>query len=522
MSRVIRILLPFAAVVSGQQVSPPATFHTATQLVQVSVVAQDQDGNPVTHLRREDFQIFDNGAPQQIQLFIADEPAPREAEAKASGTFSNQLGGSAGGGYSVLLFDNLNMDLSGAVFGHTARARIKALQAMQSIPPGDKIAIYSLWCQFQVVREFTSDRDSLLQQLQAFAPGAGSCADPTIDPGPARVSMGQMTLPDGTPRVGAFSTAPPPPPPGSHGDTGSGADARTITADIADREMKQLAEHLAGIPGRKNLIWLTSTFRISPANLQRLIGANVAIYPVDTIGSTIAVASEKAAHAAPLRALAALTGGIAYVDRDDLDTAVSQALNDGHISYTLGYYQPESAGETPVHQIRIGVNRPGVTLRYRTTYTIQPEPPPPADSPHALIQAMSRPVNATGIPITASLTRQQDQLDVAASFGISSLDFQLTDELWRGKAEVLARFMTADGIQAGNTTAETMSFTLKPATYTSMLEKGAAYRRRIAIPANAVELDLLVGSLATGKFGTLKIPLSEVVNAPPATGNPQK
>jgi hypothetical protein len=127
-----------------------------------------------------------------------------------------------------------------------------------------------------------------------------------------------------------------------------------------------------------------------------------------------------------------------------------------------------------------------------------------------LIQAMNRPVNATEIPVTASVTRQEDQLDVSASFGISGLDLQLTDELWKGKAEVVTRFMTADGIQAGNTIAEAISFKLSPAAYSSRLEKGAQYHKQLAIPEKAVELDLLVGSLTTKMIGTLKIPLSEV------------
>ena len=49
-----------------------------------------------------------------------------------------------------------------------------------------------------------------------------------------------------------------------------------IQVDLGTQEMKHLAEHLAGIPGRKNLIWLTTTFQLKPSNLQKLINANVA------------------------------------------------------------------------------------------------------------------------------------------------------------------------------------------------------------------------------------------------------
>jgi len=49
---------------------PPATFQAGVQLVQVRVIAQDKDGNPVTDLRQEEFQLLDNGLAQDIRLFL--------------------------------------------------------------------------------------------------------------------------------------------------------------------------------------------------------------------------------------------------------------------------------------------------------------------------------------------------------------------------------------------------------------------------------------------------------------------
>jgi hypothetical protein len=120
---------------------------------------------------RENFQILDNGTPQEIRLFLSENAEPPPPETRAPGTFTNRIAAADGsrGRYSVILFDNLNTG-----FEHTARARMKGLEALNAIPPGDKIAMYSLWCQFQVIREFTADRDSLLRQLHAFSPAAGA------------------------------------------------------------------------------------------------------------------------------------------------------------------------------------------------------------------------------------------------------------------------------------------------------------------------------------------------------------
>src|ERR1700679_3432086 len=47
-------------------------FRSTTKLVQVSVIAQDKKALPVADLRREEFQILDNGAPQEIRLFLSE------------------------------------------------------------------------------------------------------------------------------------------------------------------------------------------------------------------------------------------------------------------------------------------------------------------------------------------------------------------------------------------------------------------------------------------------------------------
>src|SRR5579862_5718416 len=92
------LLCVVASTAFGQQISPQAspgaTFRISTKLVQVSVIAQDKDGKPVADLQREDFQLFDNGKPQPIQLFIVEKPVPPEP--LAPNTFTNKSARSTG------------------------------------------------------------------------------------------------------------------------------------------------------------------------------------------------------------------------------------------------------------------------------------------------------------------------------------------------------------------------------------------------------------------------------------------
>lgn len=241
-------------------------FRATTKLVQVSVVAQDKQGKPVADLRREEFQLFDNGARQEIRLFVAEKPAAVAPEALPPNTFSNQLAGSqtvpgAGGrsGYSVILFDNL---VSG--FGDpftedgTGFGAQQILRVIRTMPEGEKIALYAIGRKLQVVREFTADRESLEQRLRTWKP---SPDDAVI--GTALCLGDNPDVVSDCVRVDALQRLAP-----------------------MDQELRQIADHLAGIPGRKNLIWMANRFPIAggPA-VQRLMNAGVAIYPVDEAGA---------------------------------------------------------------------------------------------------------------------------------------------------------------------------------------------------------------------------------------------
>jgi hypothetical protein len=68
MHKAISAMFLTAAVAAAQQAPQEPTFHAGTELVQVSVVAQDKQSKPVADLRCDEFTIFDNGAAQKLRL----------------------------------------------------------------------------------------------------------------------------------------------------------------------------------------------------------------------------------------------------------------------------------------------------------------------------------------------------------------------------------------------------------------------------------------------------------------------
>jgi VWFA-related protein len=468
--------------------APPTVFQSSTQLLQIRVIAEDKDGKPVTDLRREDFQLRDNGSPQDLRLFLNEsERTSLAPQPLPPSTFTNRDKSRPDGhsGYSVIVLDTLltlladeNQGGSGAIW-----AIQKAVKALHSLPPGENVAIYATGYKLWVVREFTQDRESLELKLRKWKPA--------MDVLPAELKV-----------------------------------------EVLHQEIEQIASHVAAIPGRKNLIWIAYQFPIAPPVLQRLKAADVAVYPVDAHGSVIGLKTDKAFAAMPLRALAAATGGVAYFDRDDLDVAIREAIDDGRSNYTLGFYPPGDDSVSRVHQIAVRVTRPGVTLRYRNTYKTEPPRKPAPAKVADLVAAMFSPVDSLAIPIQASARRIPDQTSKAQTtpanrnrtserlrfdtvLDAASLDLSPNQNRWTGSLEVVAQFMAADGRIVGARPAldQTVNLNFTQPTYDAATQRGLSYRNELKIPANAVEFKILIANRATGKMGTVTIPLSEVAPA---------
>ncbi len=449
----------------------PAVFQSNTQLLQVRVIAEDKDGKPVTDLRQEEFQLRDNGSPQDLRLFLNESQRASVAPAPLPpGTFSNRDRSRPDGhsGYSVIVLDTLLTLLAdeGQGGSGTIWAIQKAVKALHSLPPGENVAIYATGYQLWVVREFTQDRESLEQKLRKWKP--------------------------------AMDVIPP-----------------ENKVDVLRREIEQIADHVAAIPGRKNLIWIAYQFPIAPPVLQKLKAADVAIYPVDAHGSVIGMKTDKAFASMPLRALAAATGGVAYFDRDDLDVAIREAIDDGRSNYTLGFYPPGDDTVSRVHQIVVRSTRPGVTLRYRNTYKTEPPRKPAPAKVADMVQAMFSPVDSLAIPIQASARRSRNQLSFDTVLDAASLDLAPKQNRWTGSLEVVAEFMAADGRIVGARPAldQTVNLNFTQPSYDAATQRGLSYRNELKIPANAVEFKILIANRSTGKMGTVTIPLSEVALA---------
>jgi VWFA-related protein len=182
--------LPYAGAVllCTHPASPQSdvTFKTETNLVLVPVVVRDAKGNTVGNLRKEDFQVFDKGKPQEIAKFAVEDTAGQVAEDRslpgAKQAPANAAAMTIPSHFVALQFDDVHMksgqgnigDFSDLVYSRDA-----ALKFLDTLQPADRVAIFTT--SGTVMLDFTFDRakmkEALLRLRQGMPnpPGASAC-----------------------------------------------------------------------------------------------------------------------------------------------------------------------------------------------------------------------------------------------------------------------------------------------------------------------------------------------------------
>jgi VWFA-related protein len=495
-------------------------IRSTTRLVQMSVVAQDKQGRPVVDLKREDFELFDNGKRCPISIFVVEAPGiASQPQSVPRNTFTNQFARTAGvrSAHAVILLDWLNTG-----WEDQARTRQQVIRMLQRIEPNDRIALYVLDRKLKVISEFGGDTAALLEKLAALR------ADPVnwgqveaTGTDDASVSTLDGAIFPG--RIGGRHHAP---------ESDSPKEEQTFLLDQRVREtlraFEEIAAHLASVPGRKTLIWVSAGFplnvRWSGADgaapherdytaevrriIQKLNNADVAVYPIDSRGLTASPTGYDSIWT--MDRIASRTGGLAWYERNDLDVGMRTALDDIRFTYTIGFYPPADATHT-FHKVRLQVRRHDVMLRYREGYYLdRPGEPYPQNKETEVTQALLSPVDSTAIPITIAATRKRDAVTLRLSVDAGGLDFVRENDRWHAKLELGVRFAAPDGNQVGSLVSQTAEFNMRPQAYEDALRNGLVLEIPLQILPNATVLKQWVRDVSSGKIGTLSIPLKMV------------
>ena len=493
----------------------PQTFRTATRLVEVSVVVTTNDGTPVKGLTQADFTIQEERKPQTISFFEARDDntplAPRTESPftipTAPNTFTNAQR-SPTGTSTVLLLDRLNSAWDSQYEGKRHLDRFLA-----SMPPGDRVALYALDDQLVMLHDFTGDTKALRATLDAFDARMNHQYEASTDAPPAT--------------AGAWL----------HDPNAAMSEFFTQRRLIYTWEMLELlAQNLVGVPGRKNLVWVSDGFAM-PTGLSRpwfmemmaranraLSSAQVSVYPVDSRGlvpAYQAVASRAQTtimwnnhfrvrgNIETMEHVADQTGGRAYANTNGLATSIGRAVNHARTSYLLGYYPASTPTGTGFRSISVKVNRGGVVVRHRLGYFAEPSSGDKETSASALRNALESTLQSSAVGVAATATRQAERMTLEIRIDPATLGMARKNDRWEASVEVLI----AQVDRRGRGRVEErfpLVISLSDEERTRMLTEGIAVARTISPKAETADIRILVHDIGTAKVGSLLIPLSRV------------
>jgi len=368
------ILLLVAASLFAQEV----TFKTETKLVIVNVSVKGKDGKPITSLKKEELEIYEDGVKQNLAVFeleqlssdvlppvAATSPAPPTLLERVERVPAAQAVTAAAVTTPVRHQDKrlvaLFFDFSNMPQGDQMRARDAAMDFIaKQMTASDLVSIMAYGNRFEVLEDFTADRDRLLSRLQKMATGEG-----------AGLADAAATSADEGDDSGSFV-----------------ADDTEFNVFNTDRKLTALEDatkKLAPFPEKKALIYFSSGLSLTGienqsqlrATVNSAVRANVSFYPLDARGLVAASPVGDASQASgrgtgaftgsaqasrrssanssqdTLYTLASDTGGKALIDSNDLALGIRQAQQDISSYYILGYYSSNAAEDGKFRKIQV-------------------------------------------------------------------------------------------------------------------------------------------------------------------------
>jgi VWFA-related protein len=517
---------------------PATTIRTTTRLVQVSVVVTDKKGAPITGLKSEDFAVFDQSNPQEIAFFSGASPAPAApAQPLPKNAFTNRydLKGQVPGAVTVVLFDSLN-----TTFADQAYVREQAIKFLKSLKPQDHVAIYALTTKLLLLHEFTQDASALVKAASQFQPLPMSATNPQF-----------YDLPAGNQEWQAWSSV-------SEAAVSQAEERLDYRARTTTEAFRMIANHVAAIPARKNLVWVSASFplwfsmgtvnvrdgRIGALTKEAgsaLNRANMAIYPVDAKGVQVDPSfsaanqqptgdnhmSEMLSAQAAERMLADITGGQAFYDNNDIAAGVRKAFDDARYAYTIGFYPNHGQWNGEYRKISIRTNIKGAQLRYRAGYFAEAGGvnSDEARTMAAMREAAMSPLDATGLGmvVDGKLEGAAAGRKIELHIALDPKQLLMQDTGSHQKRAVDLYFVQRDVkgeiVAAGK---QRFRLDLDEKQYENLAKAGLLLTWHLTISPQATEACMLVRDAGSGALGSVTMPVQALFEGPGNSARPIK
>jgi VWFA-related protein len=557
-------LLASVAVITlaaGQGSTP--IFRAGTTLVEFSIVATDDQGQPVTDLKEHEITIVQNGKPQPVAFFrfegsaFAPDAAEPKRESIAPGLFTNRVEYSPGPARNVtaIVIDTLNTLPEDQV-----AVKAQVMQYLRALAPNTRVAVYMLGASLRILHDFTDDLDALrarlekhniefniqavsadelvrrqLQEAEHFNDAVDQYVDDDADQDALYEAERQAELDKVRGNLARAEEY-----------FQEQLHMRRINQTVASLEA--LGNHLAGIPGRKNMVWISGGLALLTQGAQdrwvnsystqvrglaqRLATQGIVVYPVQAIGlqvgmlntSTTTQGSSKGqAEKVQLRPmtrendlriwgtmdlLADVTGGRTFRNSNDLTAGVRAAATDMRGSYSVGFYVPENS-DNRWREFDVRVTRPRVRVRHRKGYmSLAPLKQPVSWSQGEWQAAMQNPLGSTAIRLDARADAVANGLNVLIQIAADDLYYKRVNGLPVTDLEI--GFGERNAKEWTRVRRDSATITIKENPQQAVKASLVRFQKMWTIEPDTTEVRLIVRDRMTGRFGVLDMPLTDV------------
>lgn len=545
-------------------------FTARAELVLIPTLVTDKSGNHITGLKKEDFTVLENGAEQKIATFeeITSDPH-RMTRPRNPNEFSNSLGGGSSNRRVTLIV----LDFINTKFADQAYARQDLLKYLtQSVDQQEPTALYTLTRNgIHVIHDFTTDPRVLVAALHKVKGDPVQMVDSDEDvdamAGAADSSSG-ATSGAGSSKGGG----------GSKSSDSVDSEAKDLQSMLQEAVlnfqsfeqrvaitytldgMQQIAQTLAGFPGRKSLIWASggfpfsvsdNTMQLAPAGRdtlsdvlplyehtwQLLNDAEVALYPVDVKGlqnSTMPSISAPTSSAnmrdpgkayrrstwrqmdtqASFQTFAAMTGGRAYYNSNDLVKGFRNAVDDSAEYYMLGYYLDRSQTKSGWRKLAVKVKRDHTEVRTRSGFFVTNATVDPENSRNSdLSSALQSPLDFTSLAMVA----KWDKIEPGKEPGKKHVNYEMLlapdaslindSDNNHVVMDFVALAKTPEGKPVAQPMGQKIDVHLTPERLPAIRQQGLAYRGALDLAPGEYSVRFVVRDDLSGRIGSVAAPL---------------
>jgi VWFA-related protein len=488
--------------------------------VKVDVVVKTKSGL-VMGLTKDDFILKDKGKAQKIDLFAGTPGHNPDLKAQplnsSIATNRQNWRGEPVMTATIILLDRLNTPTASQAF-----TRKQVLDVLASLKENDSIAFLSLYRDLTVVHDFTADPGPLIRSARRLAAGSSS-------PAPAEDKAVEERL------TQALNTT-------------QSLD-QTVRPGITDSAFRTIANHLAGLPGKKNLIWVTQSAPLSFGNdvnrrsatatelnsvAAGLQESNVAIYTVSPggVGSgfndtatrtdrpaegTLMPGANAATTAidgalsdySTLQTVATSTGGQAFANLNDVRPVIRALLDDSEMVYTLTFHPDSKTLDDRMHDLNVDLAKgkvSGSELHFRKRYLAAKNGGQPAPS---LAQLASASLESTAIALMSAAQpdpAQPGERKVDVNVQASDLALVKEGDHWLAGLELA---LVVDAAGTPKSVVKTFHLNLTEDQHEQVMKTGFLIGASIPVQSAQDIIRVIVREPSTGAAGSVRVRAGE-------------